>query len=98
MLDFAAMEQLLAKLEASTTDSSVMVLDLGQVIELPPSSGALLQRQAQRLQAAGVPLLLCRVDHLELPDARPETCGGRNLGTAAAAAAGTGAPGTSAGD
>ena len=68
VLDFAAMEQLLAKLEASTTDSSVMVLDLGQVIELPPSSGALLQRQAQRLQAAGVPLLLCRVDHLELPD------------------------------
>jgi glutaminase len=47
----------------------VIILDLGQVSELPAASSALLQRQSELLQAAGQQLLLCRSSHLELPAA-----------------------------
>jgi len=69
VLDFAALEALLSQIEACATDAGVIVLDLGQVNELPLSSAGLLERQAELLEAAGVVLLLCRCDQLVLPEA-----------------------------
>jgi glutaminase len=67
VLDFAAVENVLARIEQAAIDGAVIILDLGQVSELPPASAALLHRQAELLQAAGQQLLLCRSGHLELP-------------------------------
>ena len=69
VLDFAALENVLGSIEQAATDGAVIILDLGQVSELPAASSALLQRQAELLQAAGQQLLLCRSSHLELPAA-----------------------------
>ena len=69
VLDFAALENVLGSIEQAATDGAVIILDLGQVSELPTASKALLQRQAELLQAAGKQLLLCRSSHLELPAA-----------------------------
>lgn len=69
VLDFAALENVLARIERAATDGAVIILDLAQVNELPPASTALLHRQAELLQAAGQHLLLCRSSHLELPGA-----------------------------
>ena len=74
VLDFAALENVLARIEqaaidGAVIDGAVIILDLGQVGELPPASAALLQRQAELLQAAGQQLLLCRSSHLQLPAA-----------------------------
>ena len=69
VLDFAALENVLARIEQAAIDGAVIILDLGQVGELPPASAALLQRQAELLQAAGQQLLLCRSSHLQLPAA-----------------------------
>ena len=69
VLDFAALENVLGSIEQAATDGAVIILDLGQVSELPAASKALLQRQAELLQAAGKQLLLCRSSHLELPAA-----------------------------
>ena len=67
VLDFAALEALLSRIEDAATKGSVIVLDLGQVSELPPACTALLQRQAERLKANSVQLLLSRSAHLPLP-------------------------------
>ena len=69
VLDFAALENVLGSIEQAATDGDVIILELGQVSELPAASKALLQRQAELLQAAGKQLLLCRSSHLELPAA-----------------------------
>jgi glutaminase len=69
VLDFAGLENVLASIEEAGGDGAVIILDLGQVSELPPASTALLERQAALLQAAGQQLLLCRSSHLELPAA-----------------------------
>ena len=69
VLDFAALENVLGSIEQAATDGAVIILDLGQVSELPAASKALLQRQAELLQTAGKQLLLCRSSHLELPAA-----------------------------
>ncbi len=69
VLDFAALENVLGSIEQAATDGDVIILDLGQVSELPAASKALLQRQAELLEAAGKQLLLCRSSHLELPEA-----------------------------
>ena len=69
VLDFAALENVLGSIEQAATDGDVIILDLGQVSELPAASKALLQRQAELLQTAGKQLLLCRSSHLELPAA-----------------------------
>jgi glutaminase len=69
VLDFAALENVLACIEQVATGGAVIILDLGQVSELPAASSALLQRQSELLQAAGQQLLLCRSSHLELPAA-----------------------------
>jgi len=69
VLDFAALENVLGSIEQAATDGDVIILDLGQVSELPAASKALLQRQAELLEAAGKQLLLCRSSHLELPAA-----------------------------
>ena len=69
VLDFAALENVLACIEQVATGGAVIILDLGQVSELPAASSALLQRQSELLQATGQQLLLCRSSHLELPAA-----------------------------
>ena len=69
VLDFTALENVLGSIEQAATDGAVIILDLGQVSELPAASKALLQRQAELLQTAGKQLLLCRSSHLELPAA-----------------------------
>ena len=68
VLDFAAMEVLLATMEATTADTSVWVLDLGQVNELLPAAAGLLARGVERLAAAEGAVLLCRASHLPLPE------------------------------
>ncbi|MFI0403015.1 MAG: glutaminase A [Cyanobium sp.] len=67
VLDFAAMEVLLSTMEATTADTSVWVLDLGQVNELLPAAAGLLARAVERLAAADGVVLLCRASHLPLP-------------------------------
>lgn len=67
VLDFAAMEVVLSTMEASTADTSVWVLDLGQVNELLPAAAGVLAREVECLAAADVSLLLCRAAHLGLP-------------------------------
>ena len=71
VLDFAAMEVLLATMEASTADTSVWVLDLGQVNELLPAAAGLLAHGVERLAAADGVLLLCRAAHLKLSGLPP---------------------------
>lgn len=66
-LDFPALEVVLAHMEQEVSDTAVMIVDLGQVSELPPASAALLDRQRERLNSDGIALLLCRNSHLELP-------------------------------
>ena len=66
VLDFAALENVLACIEQAAINDAVIILDLGQVSELPASSKALLQLQAELLETAGQQLLLCRSSHLEL--------------------------------
>ena len=67
VLDFAALENVLGCIEQAGTESTIIILDLAQVSELPIASKALLLRQAELLQATGKQLLLCRSSHLELP-------------------------------
>jgi glutaminase len=69
VLDFAAMEQLLAELGSCAAGTAVIVLDLGQVVELPASEAALLGLQAEQHRNGETPLLLCRADHLGPPAA-----------------------------
>ena len=69
VLDFAALEAVLSRIESAAADAAVIVLDLGQVSELPPACAALLQRQAELLEAGGRRLLLCRSGHLALESA-----------------------------
>jgi glutaminase len=67
VLDFAALEVLLSAVEAAAADARVIVLDLGQVSELPRACAALLAAQEARLVDSGVVLLCCRAAHLEWP-------------------------------
>ncbi|MFN5195322.1 MAG: glutaminase A [Cyanobacteriota bacterium] len=82
VLDFAALETVLTAIEGAlaaagaAAGAAVIILDLGQVSELPPTTTALLQRQAGLLEAAGMRLLLCRSDHLPVPPALAGPAGG----------------------
>ena len=65
VLDFAALEALLSRIEGAAADAAVIVLDLGQVSALPLACAELLERQSSQLAALEVRLLLCRTAHLE---------------------------------
>ena len=65
VLDFAAVEELLAHLEGSTTNESFVVLDLAQVLALPKVSIRLLRDALSNLQKQGIYCLACRGEHLK---------------------------------
>ena len=60
VLDFAATEQLLARLERITATADLVVLDLARVIDVPASCLPMLARQFSLLAERGITLLLCR--------------------------------------
>ena len=66
ILDFAAVERLVAELRTSVVGSRVLILDLARVLELPPQCGALLARQLAGFREQGLALLLSNSAHLDL--------------------------------
>ncbi len=64
VLDFAAVEELLAHLEGSAAADSFVVLDLAQVMALPLISAQLLRDALTGLQEQGIGCLPCRGEHL----------------------------------
>ena len=64
VLDFAATEQLLAKLEQLQGSTRVIVLDLHQVQELPCPSRVMLQKALALLGQQGIAVVLSRRQHL----------------------------------
>ncbi|MFM7676946.1 MAG: glutaminase A, partial [Synechococcus sp.] len=64
VLDFAAVEELLAHLEGSAAPDSFVVLDLAQVMALPAISARLLRDALGSLQNQGIGCLPCRGEHL----------------------------------
>ncbi len=70
ILDFAALERLVAELAASLVEARVLVLDLAHVVELPAESAGLLAQQLTLLRDRGVAILLSRSAHLDLEGVR----------------------------
>lgn len=70
ILDFAALERLVAELMASLAEAQVLVLDLAHVVELPAESAGLLAQQLTLLRDRGLAILLSRAAHLELEGVR----------------------------
>ncbi|MCP9851210.1 glutaminase A [Cyanobium sp. Morenito 9A2] len=70
ILDFAALERLVAELAASLAEARVLVLDLAHVIELPAESAELLAQQLTLFQGRGLEILLSRSAHLDLEGVR----------------------------
>ncbi|MFM7636014.1 MAG: glutaminase A [Cyanobacteriota bacterium] len=66
ILEFAAVERLVAELRTSVVGSRVLILDLARVLELPPQCGALLARQRVGFREQGLALLLSNSAHLNL--------------------------------
>lgn len=66
ILEFAALERLVAALVDSLTGARVLMLDLAHVIELPQESGVLLAEQLAIFRSQGVAILLSRCSHLAL--------------------------------
>ncbi|MFY8149746.1 MAG: glutaminase A [Prochlorococcaceae cyanobacterium] len=64
VLDFAAVEELLAHLESSATPDSFVVIDLAQVMALPAISAELLREALTSLRSRGIRCLPCRGEHL----------------------------------
>ncbi|MEO1002712.1 MAG: glutaminase A [Cyanobacteria bacterium J06638_7] len=64
VLDFAAVEELLAAMQSKAVEGSILVVDLGQALTLPRVNAALLHEQIDGLSRNGVRCLLCRGDHL----------------------------------
>jgi glutaminase len=62
VLDFAASEQLLARLERIAATADLVVLDLARVIGVPASCLPMLARQFSLLAERGITLLLCRAE------------------------------------
>jgi glutaminase len=65
VLDFAAVEELLAAMQRNASQASFLVVDLGQVLALPRVDATLLREEIEDLSALGVVCLLCRGEHLE---------------------------------
>ncbi|MCP9916359.1 glutaminase A [Cyanobium sp. ATX 6F1] len=70
ILDFAALERLVAELAASLAEAKVLVLDLAHVVELPAESAGLLAQQLTLLRDRGLAILLSRSAHLDLEGVR----------------------------
>ncbi len=64
VLDFAAVEELLAEMQSRAAAGAILVVDLGQVLAMPRVDAALLQEQIDDLSQRGVRCLLCRGEHL----------------------------------
>jgi len=65
VLDFAAMEHLLAELESLPPHTNVLVLDFNQVLQLPQVSSRLLLSQLALLASQGIQTLMSRANHLQ---------------------------------
>lgn len=65
VLDFAAVEELLATMQLNASRAGFLVVDLGQVLALPRVDAALLREEIEDLSRIGVDCLLCRGEHLE---------------------------------
>ena len=70
VLDFAAVERLIAELALLIVDAWILVIDFGNVSELPEESMQLLVQELASLRCEGVMVLLVRCHHLGL-DAEP---------------------------
>ena len=80
VLDFAAVERLIAELAQLLVDAWILVIDFANVSELPEESRHLLVQELASLRCEGVMVLLVRCHHLGLEaepvigtDARPMT-------------------------
>ena len=65
LLDFAAIEELLAAMQSKASPGSILVVDLRQVLALPRVDAQLLREQIDDLAAREVRCLLCRGEHLQ---------------------------------
>jgi CRP-like cAMP-binding protein len=63
VLDFAALEHLLAELESLPPHTNVLVLDFNQVLQLPEVSSRLLLSQLALLASQGIQTLMSRANH-----------------------------------
>jgi glutaminase len=66
ILEFAAVERLVAELRTNVVGSRVLILDLARVLELPQQCGWLLARQLVGFREQGLALLLSNCAHLEI--------------------------------
>jgi len=66
VLDFAAVERLIAELAQLLVDAWILVIDFGNVSELPEESRQLLVQELASLRCEGVMVLLVRCHHLGL--------------------------------
>lgn len=66
VLDFAAMERLVAELLEIATDARILVLDFEHVTELPEAPRQLLAQQFAVLRQNGLEILLSQAGHLQL--------------------------------
>lgn len=64
VLDFAAVEELLAEMQSKASAGSILVVDLGQALAMPRVDAALLREQIDDLGRLDVRCLLCRGEHL----------------------------------
>ena len=68
ILEFAALERLVAELIGGLRESRVLMLDLAHVIELPQESRLLLAQQLLIFRHQGLAILLSRCAHLDLEE------------------------------
>ena len=68
ILEFAALERLVAELIGGLRESRVLMLDLAHVIELPQESRLLLAEQLLIFRRQGLAILLSRCSHLDLEE------------------------------
>jgi glutaminase len=66
VLDFAAVERLIAELALLLVDAWILVIDFANVSELPEESRQLLVQELASLRCEGVMVLLVRCQHLSL--------------------------------
>jgi len=65
VLDFAALEELLAAMQSKASAGAILVVDLGQVLALPRVDAELLREEIDDLALLDVRCLLCRGEHLK---------------------------------
>jgi glutaminase len=65
VLDFAALEELLAAMQSKASPGAILVVDLAQVLALPRVDAELLREEIDDLAHLDVRCLLCRGEHLK---------------------------------